>query len=198
MLPYCVNLKVTMQWLASFSGGLYFNSAWRLVMLRGFPDLPQFIQEYSKTIYSFFNLWLISILYSSFIVRRISHKARHNWFCVNNQTNVELILKGSKDGVQYSNLRVFELRPSPGILETRKLNVSNTGSVSVLRWGGQTPIPLGPLEKANLNHWTLSYYSVILSVDKTGGSHVHLMWVIVSKHRPLCGANPWICVYFRQ
>jgi hypothetical protein len=38
-----------------------------------------------------------------------------------------------------------------GILETRKRNVSETGSVSVLRWGGgKTPTQLGPLERANL------------------------------------------------
>jgi hypothetical protein len=83
MLPHCVNLKVTMQRLASFSEGLYFNSAWRLVILRGFPDLPQFIQENSRTIHSFFNLWLISILYSS---SDASHRKQDtNWFCVNNQ-----------------------------------------------------------------------------------------------------------------
>jgi hypothetical protein len=29
-----------------------------------------------------------------------------------------------------------------------------TESVSVLRWGVQTPTLLGPLERANLNHWT--------------------------------------------
>jgi hypothetical protein len=36
-----------------------------------------------------------------------------------------------------------------GILETRKHNVSETGYVSVLRWG-ETPALLIPLEKANL------------------------------------------------
>jgi hypothetical protein len=33
-------------------------------------------------------------------------------------------------------------------------NVSETGSVSVLRSGGGTPSQLGLLETANLNHWT--------------------------------------------
>jgi hypothetical protein len=32
-------------------------------------------------------------------------------------------------------------------MKTREHNVSETGSVSVLRWGG-------PLERANLSHWT--------------------------------------------
>jgi hypothetical protein len=35
----------------------------------------------------------------------------------------------------------------------KKHNVSETGSVSVLRWG-KTPTLLGPLERANLNHWS--------------------------------------------
>jgi hypothetical protein len=34
------------------------------------------------------------------------------------------------------NYWVFGLCPSSGILETRKHNVSETGSVSVLKWGG--------------------------------------------------------------
>jgi hypothetical protein len=46
------------------------------------------------------------------------------------------------------NYCVFGLFPSSGILENRKHDVSETGSVSVLRWG--------PLERANLNHWTSS------------------------------------------
>jgi hypothetical protein len=36
-----------------------------------------------------------------------------------------------------------------------KNNVSDTGSVSVFRWG-ETPILLGPLERANLSLWTTS------------------------------------------
>jgi hypothetical protein len=40
----------------------------------------------------------------------------------------------------------------------KKHNVSETGSVSVLRWG-KTPTLLGPLERANLNHsFTLSSF----------------------------------------
>jgi hypothetical protein len=37
----------------------------------------------------------------------------------------------------------------------QKHDVSETASVSVLRWSGEkTPTQLGPLERANLNHWT--------------------------------------------
>jgi hypothetical protein len=55
------------------------------------------------------------------------------------------------------NYWVFGLFPSSGILENRKDDVSETGSVSLLRWRGEkTPSQLGPLEKANLNHWLSS------------------------------------------
>jgi hypothetical protein len=50
--------------------------------------------------------------------------------------------------------------PSSGILETRKHEVSETGSVSVLRWEGEkTPTQLGPLERANLNHSSPGVFS---------------------------------------
>jgi hypothetical protein len=48
----------------------------------------------------------------------------------------------------------FGLLPWSGILETRKHDVSETGSVSVVRRKGKTPTQLGPLERANLIHWT--------------------------------------------
>jgi hypothetical protein len=38
---------------------------------------------------------------------------------------------------------------------TKNHNVSETGSVFVLRWTGQgRPTQLGPLERASPNHWT--------------------------------------------
>jgi hypothetical protein len=54
------------------------------------------------------------------------------------------------------NYWVSGLCPSSGILETRKHNVSETGSIPAPRCGGgeETPIQLGPLERANINHWT--------------------------------------------
>jgi hypothetical protein len=58
----------------------------------------------------------------------------------------------SKTGDVIQNYWVFGLCPSCGILETRKYNVSETGYVSVLRYGGKTL--LGPSARANLNHWT--------------------------------------------
>jgi hypothetical protein len=50
----------------------------------------------------------------------------------------------------------FGLYPSSSMWKTKKShNVSETGSVSVLRFMGQDkPTQLGPLERASLNHWT--------------------------------------------
>jgi hypothetical protein len=45
------------------------------------------------------------------------------------------------------NYCVSELRPYSGILNTRKHNVSETGSVSFLK--GETPTHLGPSERAH-------------------------------------------------
>jgi hypothetical protein len=52
------------------------------------------------------------------------------------------------------NYLVFGLCPSSDILKTRKHNVPETGSVSVPQVRGKTLIQLGPLERANLSHWT--------------------------------------------
>jgi hypothetical protein len=58
------------------------------------------------------------------------------------------------------NYWVFGLFSSSGILGTRK-HVSETGSVSVLRCGGkEDTAQLGPLDRANLNHWTSEISSV--------------------------------------
>jgi hypothetical protein len=60
-----------------------------------------------------------------------------------------------KQNIYTQNYWVFGLSPSSGILGTRKHDVSETGCVSVLRCvgGGGTPTQLGPLGRANLNHW---------------------------------------------
>jgi hypothetical protein len=42
----------------------------------------------------------------------------------------------------------FGFLPSSSILENRKHDVSETGSVSILRWGGETPTQLGPHRKS--------------------------------------------------
>jgi hypothetical protein len=48
----------------------------------------------------------------------------------------------------------FRLLPFSGTLETREHSVSETESVSFPGETGNTPTLLGPLERANLNHWT--------------------------------------------
>jgi hypothetical protein len=48
------------------------------------------------------------------------------------------------------NYWVFGLCPSTDILETRKHNVSETGSVSVLRRGEGEITQVGAVERANL------------------------------------------------
>jgi hypothetical protein len=57
----------------------------------------------------------------------------------------------SPEDSSHSELLVFGLCPSSSILETRKHSVSETGSVSILRWW-KTPTLLSPLERANLNY----------------------------------------------
>jgi hypothetical protein len=53
------------------------------------------------------------------------------------------------------NYWVFGLSPLPRILRTTKEHdVSETGSVSILRWRGEkTRTLLCPLERSNLNQW---------------------------------------------
>jgi hypothetical protein len=48
----------------------------------------------------------------------------------------------------------FGLFLSSSILENRKHDVSESGSVSVLMWGGEDIYSVGPLKRADLNHWT--------------------------------------------
>jgi hypothetical protein len=71
-----------------------------------------------------------------------------------------------KDWIWGSELLGFWTFPSSGILETTIQNVSETWSVSVLRWGGKTPTQFGTLERANLDHWNgnrSSFRNVVFS-----------------------------------
>jgi hypothetical protein len=49
------------------------------------------------------------------------------------------------------NYRVFALFPSSGILGTREHDVSETGSVSVLRCGGEDIYSVGSITQSYLN-----------------------------------------------
>jgi hypothetical protein len=55
-----------------------------------------------------------------------------------NSTTVLLDSKGLTMVYNTQNYWGFGLCPSSGILKTRKHNVSETGSIYVLRWGGDT------------------------------------------------------------
>jgi hypothetical protein len=52
------------------------------------------------------------------------------------------------------NYLVSELCPLSLIINVRKHNVLETGSVSVLRGRRETTALFGPLERVNLTHWT--------------------------------------------
>jgi hypothetical protein len=79
-----------------------------------------------------------------------------------NQLEVESIERIECEGFWrwYMRLRItgfvdFVQRPEFYTHKTRKHNVSETGSISVFRrGGGGGDNLLGPLERANINHWT--------------------------------------------
>jgi hypothetical protein len=103
------------------------------------------------------------------------------WRISANILNKYWILKGSDDGVKHLELLFFLLFPSSGILETRKHDVLEIGSVSILMWWRKTPIQLGLLERALC--WALAAFSVTcsytLSVGYLGG------WISPSQGRYL-------------
>jgi hypothetical protein len=68
--------------------------------------------------------------------------------CSNGFRDTAISLSNSKTQKYW----VSGLCPSSRILNTRNHNVSETGSVSIDRWEGETPTLLGPIERANLNH----------------------------------------------
>jgi hypothetical protein len=80
------------------------------------------------------------------------------------------------------NYWVLGLRLSSSILETRKRNVSETGSVSILEWERKTPTQLGPSERANLNHWTTCqiHYSYLITWNQAN---------LVTDNKKICNKN---------
>jgi hypothetical protein len=89
--------------------------------------------------------------------------------------------------------RVFGLYPSFAILETKKHNFLETGSVSVLRWGGRPPTLLGPLERANLNHWSDPVSETLCALEVLG------FWaspiVRYSRNQKTRCFRNWICFH---
>jgi hypothetical protein len=80
------------------------------------------------------------------------------WRCVCNCSNIKIgsrfcrVLMMVYNTHRINGFLDFVHHPDSKGLEDKN-DVSETGSVSVLRWG-ETPSLLGPLERANLNHWT--------------------------------------------
>jgi hypothetical protein len=72
------------------------------------------------------------------------------------------------------NYWIFGLLPSSGILGTRKHDVSETGSVSFLRCGGETPTQLGALELTSITGQLLSdsHSYHLLSGDQIKGKDI--------------------------
>jgi hypothetical protein len=60
-------------------------------------------------------------------------------------------IKGS--GFSLRSTGFLDFCPSSAILNATKHNVLETGSISALRWLGEIPTVLDPLERASLNHW---------------------------------------------
>jgi hypothetical protein len=63
-------------------------------------------------------------------------------------------LKMYLEDVMFRITGFLDFFPLSGILETRKHDVSETWFLSVLRWGEKTPIQLGHLKRAYLDHCT--------------------------------------------
>jgi hypothetical protein len=74
------------------------------------------------------------------------------------------------------NYWVFGLFPLSSILETRKHNISESGPVSILWWGG-TATQLGPLERVKLflrDRWVIFKLVNQQNHQETGSPHISL------------------------
>jgi hypothetical protein len=87
-------------------------------------------------------------LLSTFMSRHQNARQIYNIIITNNSSNMR------SSNICTQNYLVSGLHLPSGILEITKHNVSETGSFpSSGRGGGNIPTQLGPLERANLNHW---------------------------------------------
>jgi hypothetical protein len=98
---------------------------------------------------------ILSILTASLINQlKTSYVHATSWcFTVRCYSNPKLRKFGASNSQLRSLLCAYTYCDVSSILETRKHYVSETWSISVLRLGEETPTLLGPLERANLNHW---------------------------------------------
>jgi hypothetical protein len=75
---------------------------------------------------------------------------------------------------------VLRLFPSSDILENRKHDVSETVSVSFLRWGGKTPTQLGPLESLEVSSFEATQLSRCLPPSSEDGNRSSFRNVVFS------------------
>jgi hypothetical protein len=94
--------------------------------------------------------WTINCFFFRCIWNALSHTSQYtrNIYIYSPVVTSGLVSLHFKLVSNTPNYYVFGLYPSSGILKTREHNVSETGSVSVLRWGGKAPTQLGTLERA--------------------------------------------------
>jgi hypothetical protein len=90
------------------------------------------------------------------------------------------------------NYRVFWLCPSSGILETRKHNVSETGSFSYSGRGEDT-YSVAPLERTNLNHWLKKQRK---ENRLKWGRYILLISLIIFSARNISSEINWNRIYF--
>jgi hypothetical protein len=83
------------------------------------------------------------------------------------------------------NYWVFGLFPSSRIVENRKHDVSETGSVSVFRWGWKTPTQLGTLERATLQVQWLR----LAQLRPLERANLQVQWLRLAQLGPLERAN---------
>jgi hypothetical protein len=106
----------------------------------------------------------------------IPEDSTHNHHCHNprsylRETILLYIMISLLDG-KSQNCWVYGLCHRPEFWITGKHNILETGYVSVFRWGEvkETPTLFGPLETANLNHWT----ALSKGPNRVGVSSPHL------------------------
>jgi hypothetical protein len=96
--------------------------------------------------------------------------------------------------INTQNYGIFGLFPTPGMLENRKHDVSETGSVSVLRWGGKTPTQLGPLERSTLHHWTTSVRFTQLFYHLTRDDTIYIVYFLLISLQFSLVSCDYVCV----
>jgi hypothetical protein len=113
------------------------------------------------------------------VVRRCRQAERQNTPQVNSMYIRHVRMRTKQTVLDLQNYWVFGLCPSSGILETRSTVFRKLDLFPSLGEGEKTPTQFGPLERANLNHWTSGLSRCLLS-------HLHLRTENDSVSETLC------------